>query len=76
MSLAFEVTLEDVQNVLMDSVEKHSEEEMEDMFDSLDFHSIEEAALSYLEFDEQVESAYSEIKSQLSSNFQVVFKWK
>lgn len=76
MSLAFEVTLEDVQNVLMDSVEKYSEEEMEDMFDSLDFHSIEEAALSYLEFDEQVESAYSEIKSQLSSNFQVVFKWK
>jgi uncharacterized protein (DUF433 family) len=74
MSLAFEVTLEDVQNVLMDSVEKYSEEEMEDMFDSLDFHSIEEAALSYLEFDEQVESAYSEIKSQLSSNFQVVFK--
>ncbi len=74
MSLAFEVTLEDVQNVLMGAVEKYSGEEMEKMFNSLDFHSIEDAALSSLDFDEQVENAYSEIKTQLIENFQVVFK--
>ncbi len=74
MSFAFEVTLEDVKNVLMGSMVKYSEDEIGNMFNSLDFHSIEEAALSSLDFDEQVENAYAEIKSQLIENFQVVFK--
>lgn len=74
MSFAFEVTLEDVKNVLMNSMDKYSEDEIENMFESLDFHSIEEAALSSIDFDEQVDNAYSEIKSQLTELFQVVFK--
>lgn len=74
MSLAFEVTLEDVKNVLMNSMDKYSEDEIENMLESLDFNSIEEAALSSIDFDEQVDNAYSEIKSQLTELFKVVFK--
>lgn len=74
MSFAFEVTLEDVKNVLMNSMDKYSEDEIENMFESLDFNSIEEASLSSIDFDEQVDNAYSEIKSQLTELFQVVFK--
>jgi hypothetical protein len=57
---AFEVTPEDVQQVM-----NCSEEEAEKLFDRLDLYAVEKAALYGNDIEEQTQYAYTEIKQQL-----------
>lgn len=67
MSLAFEITLDDVRNVMRQNEHGDaSSESMRRAFDDLDLELIESAALNGgCEMEEQTNAAYEEIRSQL-----------
>lgn len=65
MSLAFEVTPDDVENVFIRNNISASPEKISDAFDSLDYDEVERAALSEIDFDDQVTAALLEIENQL-----------
>lgn len=65
MSLAWETTVEDVQNVLRRMGRKLRPESMRVLYEELDQSSIEKAALYGSDMDEQVKYAYDEIERQL-----------
>jgi hypothetical protein len=70
MSLAFGITLEDLESVLakFGKLSLIDEEEIEIIFDALDFNLIEKAALYSTDMDEQIIFAYQEIENQLKEN--------
>lgn len=67
MSMAFEITPDDVRNVLSQNGHKDvSNENVQKAFDELDLDSVESAALvGGCDLDSQTEAAYEEIRSQL-----------
>lgn len=65
-SMAFEITVEDVINALAHV--NLSREIAEKIYDSLDFGSIELAALYGDDLDEQTDLAHVEIKKQVVDN--------
>jgi hypothetical protein len=67
MSFAFEINTDDVINVLFRKGLTLPEERIEEIFFSLDFHAIEQAALHHLDMDQQISSAYAEIENQLQT---------
>lgn len=69
MSMAFEITQEDVENVLQQHGVAFTEQEAQELFDELDHGSVEQAALYGNDMDEQTNYAYVEIWNQLSSRF-------
>jgi len=72
MGLAFEVTHEDIANVLNDKHKRHAtESEIQDAYDSLDMDKVEKAALYGDELDIQTQYAYEEIRKQLSESGQI-----
>lgn len=71
MSTAFEITVEDLENVIN---EHYPEEDVDfvrlnEIYDELDHRAIEDAALSEDDMDEQVQAAYADIAEQLISVF-------
>ena len=65
MSLAFEITEEDIQNVL---TRNKAEGNPNAILDLLDMAAIEKAALYGDDIDDQTEYAYQEIEKQLHEN--------
>lgn len=69
MSQAFEVTDEDLENVLSRNGKwPLSDDEFFKIQNSLDYQQIEKAALMLDDLDEQTTSAYAEIELQLKEN--------
>lgn len=69
MSLAWEITLDDVENILKEHG-INSQVKIRESFDIVieDIERIEEAVLSYSDFEEQVLAANSEIEAILAEN--------
>lgn len=65
MSLAFEITQDDVENVFKKNNKHFTEVQIDEAFDALDFDAIEKTALTELDFDDQVTAALLEIELQL-----------
>jgi hypothetical protein len=65
MSLAFEITQDDVENVFRKNNKDFTEVQIDEAFDALDFDAIEKTALIELDFDDQVTAALLEIELQL-----------
>ena len=65
MSMAWETVIEDVEAVLRKNKVEKTEEEVEEVFDNLDCDRIENAVLSYTDFEEQCSAAYNEIEKIL-----------
>lgn len=65
MSMAWEVTVDDVEIVLERHGIKKTEEEISDIHDGLDFDEIEDAVLSYTMNDSQYSAMFDEIENQL-----------
>lgn len=66
MNWAFEICVQDVENVLYKNKVSLTDKEIEEIFDTkLDKLEIEKAALSETEFDLQILAAYKEIEDQL-----------
>lgn len=65
MSFAFEITTDDVITAVQRLGVNISEEKAQDLLLELDLNSVEQAALSELEMDDQIEAAYKEIAAQL-----------
>lgn len=66
MNWAFEICVQDVENVLYKNKVSLTDKEIEEIFDTkLDKLEIEKAALSETEFDLQILAAYKEIGVQL-----------
>ncbi len=61
MTMAWEVTTEDVQQVC----KKHGVKFRQDIFDQIDPDEVEHAVLSYTDFNNQVDAALCEIEDQL-----------
>lgn len=68
MSMAWEVTVDDVEIVLERHGIKKTEEEISDIHDGLDCDEVEEVVLSYTDFDDQVDAALDEIERQLKAD--------
>lgn len=68
MSMAWEVTIEDVETVLSRNNIVKTEEEISEIHDGLDCDEVEECALSCTDFDEQVAAAFDEIERQLKAD--------
>lgn len=65
MSLAWEVTTDDVQTVLDAHDIVVDEQQLEEIHDSLDMDDIEHGVLYFTDFEEQVSSMLSDIEDQL-----------
>ena len=65
MSNTFEVTVDDVLNVVHRLGKKVTDLKAEELFDDLDQFKIEIQALSVNELDEQINLAYAEIEKQI-----------
>lgn len=68
MSMAWEVTVDDVETVLKRNGIVKTEEEISDIHDGLDCDEVEEVVLSYTDFDDQVDAALDEIERQLKAD--------
>lgn len=65
MSNAFEINFDDVMMVLRKhNIEEHYDD-IEVIFEQLDYDAVEKAALYFLEMENQTTSAYDEIENQL-----------
>lgn len=71
MTTAFEITSEDIQNVLSTCFDVNVSDEMaESVFDNyIEPNDVEAAALYGNEMEEQTNLAYKEIESQMRSNW-------
>jgi hypothetical protein len=65
MSFAWEVTEEDVENVLKKHKLQVSDTTLSELHGSLDCDKIEKAVLYYTDFDDQCNAALKEIEEQL-----------
>lgn len=65
MSMAWEVTVEDVSTVLERHGIKKTKDEIDEIHDGLDFDEIEDAVLSYTMNDSQCSAMFDEIENQL-----------
>ena len=65
MSLAFEVTIEDVETAMKTMGDSVTDKSAEDIFDNLDYGQIEKEALRANDMDEQIKYALDEIKNQI-----------
>jgi len=65
MSNAWETTTEDVQNVLSQMGKSASEQEVEQIHNSLDMDEVERSALEGGDMEQQTEYAYTEIRRQI-----------
>jgi hypothetical protein len=65
MSNAWDTTTDDVLNVLHNMGKKVSSNQLDTIFEDLDFFAIESAALKGNDLDEQCNLAYDDIKRQL-----------
>lgn len=65
MSMAWEVTVEDVSTVLERHGIKKTEDEISEIHDGLDCDEIEDAVLSYTMNDSQCSAMFDEIENQL-----------
>jgi hypothetical protein len=72
MSLAFELSIDDVLNVAHIRGLKLSSTQAESLFNNLDHDAVEMAALKSTDVDEQVKFAYQEIKEQLTESLKGV----
>lgn len=69
MSMAWEVTEEDIAQVFERRGMRITEEEVEEMHDNfMDGDRVEEAALAYTDMEDQVEAALNEIELVLIEN--------
>lgn len=68
MSMAWEVTVEDVEIVLERNGIIKTEEEISEIHDGLDCDEVEDVVLSYTDFDEQCDAALDEIERQLKAD--------
>lgn len=68
MSMAWEVTVDDVETVLERNGIKKTEQEISEIHDGLDCDEVEEVVLSYTDFDDQVDAALDEIERQLKAD--------
>ena len=68
MSMAWEVTVDDVETVLERNGIKKTEQEISVIHDGLDCDEVEEVVLSYTDFDDQVDAALDEIERQLKAD--------
>jgi hypothetical protein len=68
MSNAFEVTPDDVLNVVHRMGKKISEEKCHEIHDALDHFKIEDEALRANDLDAQTDAAYDEIERQIKEN--------
>lgn len=65
MSMAFEITEDDVEGVLCQHLKNVSSEMVEKAFDEIDHDQVEKSALHGDDMDEQLEFALKDIESQL-----------
>ncbi len=65
---AFEIITEDLLNVIEQQGRTATQEQVQEMFEEIDFDAVTEAALFYDDMEEQTRSAYEEIEIQLRDN--------
>ncbi len=65
MSMAWEVTIDDVAIVLERHTINKTEDEISEIYSRLNFNQIEAAVLSYTIFDSQCGAMFDEIENQL-----------
>lgn len=65
---AFEITIEDLLNVIEQQGRTATQEKALEMFQEIDFDAVTEAAFFYDDTEEQTRSAYEEIEIQLRDN--------
>lgn len=66
--LAFEITKEDVKNLLESNFPdvESDDDTVNDLYDKLDFNAIEKSAMYETDFDKQTEAAFEEVTQQIS----------
>lgn len=73
MSLAWETTVDDLKTVLDRHNVNLDDSIVQSIFDDLDFDQIEQDVLCYNSMDQQIESMYKSIESQLIES-KILFK--
>lgn len=66
MSNAWEVTIDDLSTVLNTHGIHVNQKRLEEIFELLDYDSIEDGVLYYTDFDDQVASGLADIEAQLA----------
>jgi hypothetical protein len=69
MSTAFEITVDDVLNVVHKMGKKIDGDKADAIFDNLDQFKVEEAALYGNDMEEQTNYAYKEIERQITEGY-------
>lgn len=68
MSMAWEVTVEDIEIVLRRNNNTKTQKEIFEIYDKIDCDDVESVVLDYTDFDDQVNAALNEIERQMKEN--------